>query len=239
MTRQPVHVLLVGEGTLPGAGRPVGGRDAVLTPVRTRQAMLDAIRRRRFDLILFDLAWFDAGGPALYRELRRLTPAPVILLTDAAFPVESVTGLEPGASDYIATPIPGHELLARARALDGLPSTVASAPPAPPIAFGDWALCATSRRLKTPTGDDVQLTGGEFRLLKRLAENPNRTLSRDQLLGANLVRYWEPPGRTIDVLMGRLRRKIERDPKNPRIIQTIRNVGYVLVDTGAQPRERA
>jgi two-component system phosphate regulon response regulator OmpR len=160
------------------------------------------------------------------------------MVTASAEVIDRVVGLEVGADDYIAKPFDPRELLARVksvlRRIQARPTAAAdpSAPPGPAgrTPFGRCELDIASRRLFEADGEEVALTAMEFELLQVFLANPNRVLSRDQLLMHTRHREWEPFDRSIDIRIGRLRRKVEPDPGGePRCIRTVRNAGYMYV----------
>ncbi len=175
-------------------------------------------------------------GLALCRELRMTSRVPIIFLTALNSEADRVVGLEIGADDYLSKPFSTRELLARTRAvLRRTSPTSDEAPDAEPKAakgrrlwFSGWTLDTGRRQLIAPDGVLVDLSGGEYELLVAFLERPQMVLTRDQLLDITHGRYAGPFDRAIDMLVGRLRRKIEADPKNPGLIKTVRGGGYVL-----------
>ena len=169
-------------------------------------------------------------GLALMRSLREHSSVPVIVVTGRGEPVDRIIGLEIGADDYITKPFDVRELAARVRSV--LRRTIekhegpGDAPDA--VRFAGWTLHLDARRLESPQGKAVDLTTGEFDLLAALVRAPGRVLSRDELLAATRNREAGPFDRTIDVQIGRLRRKIETDPQHPEIIKSVRGAGYVF-----------
>lgn len=190
------------------------------------------------DLVILDIMLPGEGGLDLLRELRTTSSVPVILLTALDEPVDRVVGLELGADDYVAKPFEPREILARVRNIfrrtEGAeaPAPVEDEPEA--IRFAGWVLHLPSRSLSAPSGAPVRLTTAEFELLHALAAQPNRVLTRDQLLDRARHRAGTPFDRSVDVHIGHLRRKIEDDPRDPQIIKTVHGVGYML----AAPAER-
>jgi DNA-binding response OmpR family regulator len=145
--------------------------------------------------------------------------------------VDRVVGLELGADDYVTKPFDLRELLARIRSVLRRVSERAAAAPASTgetFAFAGFRLDARSRELRDPRGAIVELTTGEYALLKLLVEHPNRVLSRDDLMSWMHGRDAGPYDRAIDVQVGRLRRKIERDPGEPELIKSVRGSGYLF-----------
>jgi two-component system torCAD operon response regulator TorR len=140
-----------------------------------------------------------------------------------------------GADDYVTKPFNSRELLARAKNL--LRRSLGAPRPANPIRrFGGWHFDVRTRRLTDPAGKRVPLTRAEFELLAALSAKPGEVLSRDRLLDGITHRSWEPHDRTVDVLVRRLRRKIEADPKQPEIIVTAHGEGYVFAIDSSAPR---
>jgi DNA-binding winged helix-turn-helix (wHTH) protein len=150
-------------------------------------------------------------------------------------PVDKIVGLEVGADDYVTKPFDLRELLARVKAvLRRLTPAEPALPSTAPVSrsklrFADWQLDIAARTLTSPQGADVPLTTGEFDLMRAFAEHPCRVLSRDFLLEQTGGREAGPFDRTIDVQVGRLRKKMELDAENPQIIKSIRGAGYILV----------
>ena len=196
------------------------------------EQMRRAIGRAMPDAIVMDLMLPGTDGLALTREVRSTSTVPILMLSARGEEIDRVVGLEVGADDYLAKPFSPRELLARLRAL----LRRAQAPAAPPsegLAFGPYRLHATARRLLR-NGAEVDLSSAEFDLLKVFAERPGRVLSRDVLL--DLLKGYErdPFDRTVDIRVGRLRRKIEPDPANPVYIRTVRGEGYLFNPRGEQ-----
>lgn len=187
------------------------------------------LARRRFDLILLDINLPGRDGLSLLRALRAKSETGIILVTAKSDAVDRVVGLELGADDYVVKPYEQRELLARvknilrraARADTGRDDRAT-------YHFDGWRLDSGRRLLTDPEGVNVPLTTGEFNLLATLAAQPQRVFTRDRLLDAVSNREWSPSDRSIDVLIGRLRKKIEVDPAQPRLLVTVRNVGYVF-----------
>ena len=193
---------------------------------------LSAMRHHRPDLVLLDLGLPGEDGLALMRALRHESSAAVIVVTGRGDTFDRIVGLEVGADDYIAKPFDVREVGARVRSvlrrtLDRNPGLV-SAGRSDIIRFAGWTLDLGARRLESPRGTEVNLTTGEFDLLAALAGAPGRVLSRDELLEATRNREAGPFDRTIDVQVGRLRRKIEADPQHPELIKSVRGAGYVF-----------
>ncbi|WP_097070925.1 response regulator [Rhodobacter maris] len=182
------------------------------------------------DLILLDLRLPDQDGLAVAGRLRATSRIPIIMLTGLGGDVDRIVGLEMGADDYVVKPFNPRELVARIKAV--LRRTGAAA--APELAdhdrrgFAGWVIDLSARSLETPAGQPVALTNAEFLLLEAFIRAPRCVLSRDQLLERTRSDGGEVFDRTIDVLILRLRRKIEPNPRAPQLIRTERGAGYVL-----------
>ncbi|MGP8033360.1 MAG: response regulator [Steroidobacteraceae bacterium] len=183
------------------------------------------------DLLILDIMLPKEDGLSLCRRVRAAGNLPVIMLTARGGEIDRVVGLEMGADDYLTKPFSSHELVARIRALLRRAQYV---PPEAPdrrrsvLTFSDWRLDLVARRLYSHDGTRVPLTGGEFELLVAFCEHANKILTREQLL--DFTRGRAPAGidRSVDIQVSRLRRKIEKDPKDPVLIQTVRSGGYLF-----------
>ncbi len=198
-----------------------------------------ALDRETFDVVLLDLMMPGEDGLSVARYIRQRAPTPVIMLTGKGDVIDRVAGLEAGADDYVTKPFHLREILARIRTVlrRGAPreTVVAPAPPAGAspqtgtlLSFQGWRLDPLKRELYDPQGTLTALTTGEFELLTVFARHPNRVLSRDQLMELSKGREWAAYDRAIDTQVGRLRKKIEPDPDNPRLIKTVRGAGYIF-----------
>ncbi len=191
-------------------------------------ALRARIERQAADLILLDLGLPDEDGLSLIRDLRE-RHLPVIIVSGRGESVERVVGLELGADDYVTKPFDLRELLARIRSVLRRSAPAANAHPSGScFDFEGFRLEPEARRLIAADGSEVALTTGEFDLLYTLVQRPNLVLSRDQLMDSMHGREAGPYDRAIDVQIGRLRRKIERDPANPRLIKSVRGAGYLF-----------
>lgn len=183
------------------------------------------------DIVVLDLMLPGDDGLTLCRNLRARSDVPVIMLTARGEETDRIVGLEMGADDYLAKPFSPRELLARiksilrrARALPGnLKPDSARA-----MRFAGWMLDLATRNLRSPEGVVVVLSGTEYRLLRIFLSHPNRVLNRDQLIDLMLSRDASPFDRSIDVQVSRLRHRLGDNPKEPAIIKTVRDEGYVL-----------
>ncbi len=190
-------------------------------------------------LVLLDLGLPGEDGFGLARQLREHWHCGLVIVTGRGDAVDKVVGLEVGADDYVTKPFDLRELAARIKAVLRriAPDAAATyAPPAPSAArttlhFAGWELGVDARRLVSPQGSDVVLTTGEFDLLCAFARHPGRVLSRDFLLEQTHRRESGPFDRTVDVQVGRLRRKLGDDADDPKVIKSVRSAGYILVPT--------
>ena len=204
--------------------------------VDSGSAMRVEIERNLPDLILLDVRLPGEDGITLARFLRERYDVGIIMVTASGDVVDRVVGLEVGADDYVAKPFEPRELLARVRSvlrrMQAKPQAAPADPgpvPATRQRIGRCELDVDSRLL-FENGEEVPMTAMEFELLRVFLASPNRVLSRDQLLMRTRNREWEPFDRSIDIRIGRLRRKIEPDPGGePRCIRTVRNGGYMYV----------
>jgi len=199
--------------------------------------MRDAIEAALPDVVLLDLRLPGEDGLSLARFLRERCDVGIIMVTGSADVVDRVVGLELGADDYVAKPFDLRELLARVRSVlrrmqARPPAGAPAAPAAEAVRMGRCLLDPSARCLRDDAGDELPLTAMEFDLLEVFLRNPNRVLSRDQLLVQTRNREWEPFDRSIDIRIARLRRKIEVEPDHPRTIRTVRGAGYMFVPTG-------
>ncbi len=198
-----------------------------VTTVAEGRAMKAALARDPYDLLILDLMLPGEDGLALCRQLRATSSVPIIMLTARGDELDRVVGIEMGADDYLTKPFSARELLARARSI--LRRAGSRAGPNSQIRFGGWILDLGARFLRDPAGVVVSLSTGEFRLLRALAENIDRVMSRDQLLDAVSGRDASPNDRSIDVLIARLRRRLRDEAREPQLLRTVRGEGYMLV----------
>jgi len=202
-----------------------------VSTARDGREMWQTLDRSHVDLVVLDLMLPGESGLELCRSLRERSQLPVIMLTALGEEADRIVGLEMGADDYVTKPFSPRELLARIRGVlrrtRSFPHEDAL-PPARRYRFADWVLDTGHRHLINPHGVVVALSGGEFRLLSVLVAHANRTLTRDQLLDLTRGREAGPFDRSVDVLVGRLRRRLGDDGREPRLIKTVRGEGYVL-----------
>lgn len=198
--------------------------------------MQSLLGKTPFSLITLDLNLAGEDGLALAREIRARHDIPIIMITAKDSEIDRVVGLELGADDYIVKPFNVREVLARVRAVLRRyePPAAATKPAAEagPVheryRAGGWILDVTARELRAGDGKLVELTTAEFNLLELFVRRPSRVLSRDAIMDLLKGQDWSPLDRSIDTLVGRLRKKIEPDVETPTMIKTVRGVGYVF-----------
>jgi DNA-binding response OmpR family regulator len=204
--------------------------------------MREQIEQDLPDAVLLDIRLPGEDGLVLARYLREHYEVGIIMVTASGDVVDRVVGLELGADDYIAKPFDLRELLARLKSVlrrlqakpqEGKAQSAAEQEQSPQQErqrFGRCEIDVKARRMFEVGGDEVTITAMEFDLLTTFLANPNRVLSRDQLLLHTRNREWEPFDRSIDIRIGRLRRKVEPDPAGePRCIRTVRSAGYMFI----------
>src|SRR5215467_13801337 len=189
------------------------------------------LARKGVTLITLDLNLGKENGLDLAREIRKDHNVPIIMLTGKGDTIDRVVGLELGADDYLAKPFALRELVARVRAV--LRRTTVTASPGPSgtgqqFLFEGWVFDVDQRSLKRESGEEQDLTTSEFNLLEAFVKRPQRILSRDDIMDLLKGHDWSPLDRSIDNLIARLRKKVERDPEQPRLIKTVRGVGYTF-----------
>jgi two-component system OmpR family response regulator len=198
-------------------------------------AMRRIIAQNTVDLVILDLMLPGEDGLTLAQALRSESNVGIIILTGRGETVDRIIGLEMGADDYLPKPFHLRELLARVKSVlrrASARSTEKAAPGSRSKArFAGWDLDLSTRELVSPAGSEVRLTTGEFDLLAAFVNHANQVLSRDRLLDLARNREAGPFDRTIDVQVGRLRRKLEDDPQKPTMIKTVRGTGYIFTPT--------
>jgi two-component system OmpR family response regulator len=204
---------------------------------RDGEEMQSVLKRSPIDLIVLDVMLPGRGGLDLCREIRARSRTPIIMLTAVTETVDRVVGLEMGADDYVPKPFDPRELLARIRAVLRRPPLEGPLERSEPrtYRFAGWTLDCARRRLIAPGDVRVELTTAEFNLLQALVRSAQRVLSREQLMdlaGSDGAMSYD---RSVDILISRLRRKMEDDPRAPKLILTVRGGGYQFVpDTVAE-----
>ncbi|HYI39238.1 MAG TPA: response regulator [Allosphingosinicella sp.] len=199
------------------------------TKAANAAAAREILSAHAIDLILLDIMMPGEDGLSLAGFVRATTKIPVILLTAKAEETDRIVGLELGADDYVTKPFSPRELLARVKAvLRRSGDSSVRAPDADGYAFGPWVLKSGERELVGSDGVAVALSTGEYNLLLAFVTHPKRVLTRDQLLDLSQGRELEAFERSIDNHISRLRRKIEADPRDPKLIKTVWGGGYML-----------
>jgi DNA-binding response OmpR family regulator len=215
--------------------------DFRVTTARDGREMRQALQDWAFDLVVLDLMMPGEDGLTLCRQIRTESAMPIIMLTAMGEEVDRIIGLEVGADDYMAKPFNPRELAARIKAVlrrvGGLAGAETPESRTQKLAFADFELDPSTRTLSREAANpvaeerqpgEIPLTAGEYDLLIAFVDHPRRVLNRDQLLDMARGRAAIPFDRSIDVQVGRLRRKIEDDPKNPALIKTVRGGGYMF-----------
>lgn len=195
-----------------------------VTTASDGRAGLERFHHDPFDLIVLDVMLPELDGLEVCREIRRTSRIPIVMLTARGETTDVVAGLEVGADDYVTKPFEMPELVARIRAVLRRAREPGEEPS---LAVGDLEIDPQGFTVRR-RGEDVPLTATEFRLLLELARRPGQVFTRDVLL----ARVWEyeylGDSRLVDVAIQRLRAKVEEDPSSPRLIRTVRGVGYRL-----------
>ena len=209
-------------------------RYAVLEASSRRDA-LKAFDEMQVDLVTLDLKLGQTDGLQLAREMRAIRNVPLVMITGKDRQIDRIVGLEHGADDYIVKPFNLRETMLQIQSVlrryaePLVPSEESWQASAARIrAFNHYVLDLVKRELRSTDGDLIDLTDAEFRLLVLFVENPARVLSRDELARLVLGRDWSPLDRTLDGHVARLRRKLEGPTDEPRLIKSVRTVGYVF-----------
>ena len=196
------------------------------------EEMFRVLENESIDLILLDVLLPGDDGFVLCRKIRAQYTIPVIMLTAIGEATDRIVGLEMGADDYLTKPFNTRELVARIKAVTRrTQGSIAEPVDAPSggeevVEFEGWRLQKSSRSLLSPDQVEVVLSAGDYDLLCAFLDRPQKVLSRDQLLDFTKNRHAGPFDRSIDIQVSRLRYKIEVDPKNPKLIKTVRGGGY-------------
>jgi len=196
---------------------------------RDGAAVLRDVWTEQPDLCIVDLGLPDMDGIELVREISRRTNCGVLILTGRGHTADRVMGLEGGGDDYVVKPFEPRELVARVRSILRRRRSTCGTGPANAqrryATFANWTLDCAANALRSGSGDEQLLGTAEARVLRAFLERPNQILTREQLMGTNDL---SPLDRSIDVRISRLRRRLETDPQNPRIIKTVYGAGYML-----------
>jgi DNA-binding response OmpR family regulator len=232
----PAHILIVDDEVevrrLLEAGLKAEGY--AVSEAADGAGLMAMLEKKPVDLITLDVRLGGEDGFNLAREVRAKNNVPIIMISGKGDMIDRVVGLELGADDYIAKPFHMREVLARIRAVlrryetqSAEPARASPAEKSRRFEFDGWVLDAGRRALVTPEGKDCELTTAEFNLLLLLVERPGRVLSRDELMDLLKGHDWTPLDRSIDGLVARLRKKIERG-EVPQLVKTVRGIGYVF-----------
>ena len=193
------------------------------------------MQAQTINLITLDLNLGGEDGLALAREIRAQRNVPIVMISGKDDPIDRVVGLELGADDYVTKPFHLREVLARIRAVlrryeNSVQPQSAAVPAADQsgFAFEGFTLRPAKRELTNGAGQALELTTAEFNMLQMFVERSSRVLSRDNIMDLLKGHEWSPFDRSIDSLVARLRKKIEVDVDTPRLIKTVRGVGYVF-----------
>lgn len=230
MTTSP-HVLLVEDDhdirTL--VSRFLSANDIRVSTAGDGREMDKVLEREQVNLVVLDIMLPGEDGLSLCRRVQAKFDLSVIMLTAKAEEIDRIVGLEIGADDYLTKPFNPRELLARVRAvLRRVGQDQPTQPSNGLLNFDGWRLDSNIRQLHSPDGARVALTGAEFNLLQVFCQHPRRVLSREKLMDLTQGRLPGPFDRSIDVLVSRLRQKMEIDPRVPTLIQTVRSEGYMF-----------
>jgi two-component system OmpR family response regulator len=211
----------------------LGNNNYLVSTASDGQAMQNLIDSFAPDLVILDLMLPGEDGLSLCRKLRAASRLPILMLTARGDDMDRIIGLEMGADDYLPKPFNPRELLARIRSILRRAEDHEPRERAPrSLHFAGWTLDLAARNLIGADGVVIALSTGEFRLLHVLAETPNCVFSRDQLTDALAGRDAGPFDRTIDVMISRLRRRLNDDARDPQLIKTVRSEGYMLATRG-------
>jgi len=206
---------------------------AVVEAADGRQAMA-LIESLPIDLVTLDLKLGGEDGLKVARDLRTAKNTPMIMITGKGDAVDRIVGLELGADDYIPKPFLMREVIARIRAVlrrytagaEGSGAT--SDGGGQRYGFDGWVVDVSRREVRAPEGAVRELTTAEFNLLALFLQKPGRVLSRDELMDLLKGHDWTPMDRSIDALVARLRKKLEPDNERPKLVKTVRGIGYVF-----------
>jgi two-component system OmpR family response regulator len=237
MSNNP-HVLLVEDDDQLSAlaSRFLRGNNIRVSTANSGREMDKKLNNGGVDLVVLDIMLPGEDGLSICRRLRASSKLPIIILTAKTEELDRIVGLEIGADDYVGKPFNPRELLARIRAvLRRAEPDAGFTSGRSEFSFNGWRLNPNTRQLHSPEAIRVALTGAEFGLLLVFCQRPRRVLSRDQLIDLTQGRASSPFDRSIDVLVSRLRQKMEKDPRDPLLIQTVRSGGYLFSPEVSSP----
>ncbi len=213
----------------------LSSKEFVVSAVENGEAMKRAFENEHYQVVLMDVNMPGDDGFTLVPYLKQHHRVGIIMLTSSSDLVDKVLGLELGADDYITKPFEPRELIARIksvlRRIQESSATPISSDSSERVPMGEFHLDLAAQQLINKQGEIIELTSMEFDLLKTFADNPDRVLSRDFLLTQAHKSHSDPFDRSIDIRVGRVRRKIEPNSAKPSVIKTVRGAGYIFVST--------
>ncbi len=228
----PAHILIVEDDPVTRSILTsfLGDAGYTLSEAEDAEQFRTLFDPKKIDLVLLDINLPGDDGLTLTKEIRSQARTGIIILSARQEDIDRLLGLELGADDYLTKPFLERELLLR---IKNLLDRIHSSPPHEEenyqrLEFFGWTLDMETRGLYSPEGEYISLSTGEYHLLLTLVRHPGRVYSREQLIRKVSNREWMPSDRTIDVMVGRLRKKIEKNPKKPAILQMVYGVGYRL-----------
>lgn len=221
--------------------RSLGADGYQVTALESGAGIEDIFLANPVDLLILDIGLPGLDGLTITQKIRRNSDVAIIIVSGRGDLADRVVGLEIGADDYITKPFEPREILARVRSVlrrsrHADRDAAQASDRHDCYGFGDWTLDATAQALHDAAGRPVALTSGEFRMLETLVTRANRVLTRDQIMDACHGGNSPAFDRSIDVCIGRLRKKLNDDPRNPAFIRTVRNGGYIFAAKVTRPR---
>ncbi|MBF2713848.1 response regulator transcription factor [Agrobacterium vitis] len=235
MSDAPRILIIEDDEQIAGMVRDSLNEQGILVEVAADGAAMDAkMRALEFDLVVLDVMLPGEDGFSICRRLRGSSDIPILMLTSVSSDIDRVVGLEIGADDYVTKPFVLRELTARIKGLLRRSRVTSQRPDSLRksfFRFDGWQVDPARRQLHDPSHARVAMTTHEFDLLLAFCQNPGRVLTREQLLSATHAGLAGPIERSIDVHISRLRQKIEKDPRDPALLKTVRLGGYVFTAT--------
>jgi two-component system, OmpR family, response regulator len=213
--------------------RSLGADGYRVTALESGVGIEDVMSSSQVDLVILDIGLPDIDGLTITQQIRRYSDVAIIIVSGRGDLADRVVGLEIGADDYITKPFEPREIQARVRSVLRRGRRESNMEPEAHNAhnrygFVNWTLDTTAQSLEDAQGRPIGLTSGEFKLLEAMVTRANRVLTRDQLMDVCYGNNSPAFDRSIDVCIGRLRKKLQDDPRNPAIIRTVRNGGYIF-----------